>query len=162
MKLYIAGSWLEREYVGDLIDKVRKIGHIVTYDWTADVSPTLLDDGELARIAYVETAAIQKSDRLWLVFPTTESRGSFVELGLALAWHHYKPIVSGRELHKCIYNHICQQFTNEETVLEYLTDARNRECEAAAIKVSQQERNGLFPTPTEVLVALGNASGSGT
>lgn len=99
--IFVSGSWQEREsLIIPMMDRLRALGFGISFDWThGDRSG--LHDSDLpvavqASYARSDMRGVQDADYYWLILPTTPSKGSYVELGIALATYDGpRVVVSG-------------------------------------------------------------------
>lgn len=83
MRIYIAGKYQEREYVRRLMDKLEKMGHTITCDWTDQI--LYPPDKITSRNAIDDINGIRECDVYIGVFINKHNyRGAFVEMGAAL------------------------------------------------------------------------------
>jgi hypothetical protein len=97
-KVYVAGSWVDRANVFNVISYLRKNGIEITHDWTGED-----EEGVYRKYAEDDRLGIFKADVLVLCNSETCSEGKFWECGLADAWG--KPIIVYGEPVKTIYRH---------------------------------------------------------
>jgi hypothetical protein len=90
MRIYVAGSYAERDVVSQYIARLRAAGAGITLDWPQVVASVGKPDSELTyderqKYATMDLDAVARADVMWLLIPTTHSKGSWVELGYATA-----------------------------------------------------------------------------
>lgn len=100
MKIYIAGSSKEAQYIAECIRKVKGAGHEVTFDWTVPVLAAVIPDHELTdeerwHHASTDAQGVDDADVFWMLIPSTPSLGAWVELGIAWRGSGKLVIVSG-------------------------------------------------------------------
>ena len=81
MKFYVASSFINKEQVRYVNQKLIDFGFIHTYDWTKNNRASTLS--ELENIGVKEKNAVIDSDFVVILLPG--GKGSHIELGLALA-----------------------------------------------------------------------------
>lgn len=81
MKFYVASSFINKEQVRYVNQKLIDVGFIHTYDWTKNNRASSLS--ELENIGVKEKNAVKDSDFVVILLPG--GKGSHIELGLALA-----------------------------------------------------------------------------
>lgn len=81
MKFYVASSFINKEQVRYVSQKLVDYGFIHTYDWTKNNRASTLS--ELEDIGSKEKNAVMDSDVVVILLPG--GKGSHIELGLALA-----------------------------------------------------------------------------
>ena len=79
MKVYVAGSWEERDEIKNVMKKLEAAGHEVLVDWTCH--------GGTGKKKYAleDFEGVVASEIFILVNPAVMSRGKFIETGIALA-----------------------------------------------------------------------------
>lgn len=95
MRFYCAGAAVEIERAKKVIAALRGAGHTCTHDWTVQVEEELrlypgrketeLPDEICAKHARADLDGVRDADFYVLVAPNGRGRGSWVELGYALA-----------------------------------------------------------------------------
>lgn len=100
IKVYIAGASREIERAEKWIRHVKGVkGLEVTCDWPAAMRAAGADvdlcEDDRRRYARADWEGVERADVLWLLRPTVESTGAWVELGIALAGKT-RVIVSGK------------------------------------------------------------------
>lgn len=87
-KIYVAGASAEVDRAILVCTALRAAGHEIAYDWPMKVKqhgPMTRDAAMMTQIGREELAAVLSADVFWLLTPTSNSTGSWVELGVALA-----------------------------------------------------------------------------
>ncbi|MBB6022251.1 hypothetical protein HNR77_003348 [Paenibacillus sp. JGP012] len=79
-KFYIASSLKNVENVKYVIDQLKGMGFIHSYDWTQNDKVTSID--QMRDIGRKEMAAVKKSNFIVVLLPA--GKGSHIELGIAL------------------------------------------------------------------------------
>ena len=146
--IYVAGGWLEKDtLIKPFIERLKRAGLTITEDWT--LADDVGGDGNLtteqrARAAHADLVGAGEADILWLCMAEYKgARGSFVELGYALAVrdmtaalnqmygsHEENPklvIISG-QVSKTIFSEMCDhQFAEHEEAFSFIANlGRNR------------------------------------
>ncbi|MCA1058892.1 nucleoside 2-deoxyribosyltransferase [Rossellomorea aquimaris] len=80
MKFYLASGFANKDLVRSVSDKLKRLGHLHTYDWTRNERALTVED--LQHIGKCEKDAIINSDVVIILLPG--GKGSHVELGIAL------------------------------------------------------------------------------
>lgn len=106
MRVYVAASFEEKHVVRDAYERLRAAGHEITHDWTdedvAHAEPGKMDEF-LAKCAELSIEGVMEADVV-VVFPSDAAKGTFVEIGCALA--AAIPIVCvkrGKPLPYCVF-----------------------------------------------------------
>jgi nucleoside 2-deoxyribosyltransferase len=86
LKVYVAGSWMDRTFVQLAQERIRAAGHSITHDWT--VGPDVYEDctpEEATAVAYADWKGVKDADAfVWINDP--RCFGAATEFGLAVAW----------------------------------------------------------------------------
>lgn len=80
MKFYIASTFANKEKVREAASLLREMGHVQTYDWTANLRASSID--ELKLYGDLEKNAVLEADFLVVLLPA--GKGSHIELGIAI------------------------------------------------------------------------------
>ncbi len=80
MKFYIASSFANKEKVREAAHFLKEAGHVQTYDWTANLRASSIEELELYGI--LEKKAVLEADFIIVLLPA--GKGSHIELGMAL------------------------------------------------------------------------------
>ncbi|PKH08702.1 group-specific protein [Planomicrobium sp. MB-3u-38] len=80
MKFYIASSFANKDKVREAASILRKAGYVHTFDWTANLRASSVEDLEL--YGTLEKKAVLEADFLIVLLPA--GKGSHIELGIAL------------------------------------------------------------------------------
>jgi hypothetical protein len=94
-RIYIAGAFAEKPLVKRYMRLVEGAGWAVVHDWTQfDYG---MPDRELPRDVARHHAAedlemVRKADVFWMLVPEGHSKGSWVELGLAIELQHQRRV----------------------------------------------------------------------
>lgn len=80
MKFYIASSFANKDKVREAASILREAGHAQTFDWTANLRASSVEDLEL--YGTLEKKAVLEADFLIVLLPA--GKGSHIELGIAL------------------------------------------------------------------------------
>ena len=80
MKIYVSSILNNHEMARKLIDKLKDIGHEITFDWTRESKS---DSDNYSAIASNEIKGVVESDVVIALLPG--GRGSHIEIGSALA-----------------------------------------------------------------------------
>ena len=108
MKVYVAGASAERnERAIPAMKALRKMGGVVTYDWTIDVNQNGVADEFVPedirfKCAIKDLNAIRTADYVWLLVPENYSTGAWVELGYALGMN-VPVIATGKQAKRSIF-----------------------------------------------------------
>lgn len=103
MKIYLGGSSDDLQRIKDMMFALQLDGHTITHDWTAHFDEAVKD---YVQFAHNDISGIHSADTIILIFekPLTY-RGTFTELGLAIAWR--KPvIILGTQADKNIFSRL--------------------------------------------------------
>lgn len=88
MKIYVAAASAELHRATGAMTYLRAHGHEVVGDWTQDVAElganTGLSDTERRRAVHLCVSGILGADAIVLLWPKTETRGAWIEFGIAL------------------------------------------------------------------------------
>ena len=86
MKVYVAGKWTDKDRIHGYMEQLKSMGMQITHDWTVFESNS---NNSKADMAEHDINGVINAD--WVVFimddPSYPYRGSFTELGAALALH---------------------------------------------------------------------------
>jgi hypothetical protein len=152
--IYVAGGWQEKDVlVKPFIHRLKMAGLEITEDWTT--AEDVGGDANLSKETRVKAAVADlqgagDADIFWLCMAGYRgARGSFVELGYALAVRDVAAsicalmgpgdppaagvklvIISGPDLEKTIFSEVCDhQFTEHEDAFRFITDVARKEAE---------------------------------
>lgn len=150
LRLYIAGSSLERDLVAHWMGKARELGCEITYDWVqavrdvGEANPP--DEDTRYRYAWLDYEGVEGCNKFWLLMPRRDGgRGAFVELGLAVGMRNCETIVSGVNYDSTIMTALAARcFRFHDEALEYLGTemARFRELDAMAERLEAKANVG--------------------
>ena len=116
---YIAGKYEEREEVRRLQDALRKLGHMITIDWTWH---KVEDPGYPSQYAIEDINGASWADAYVGRFITKHDyKGALVEMGAALAGRN-KVFIIGHAIDSCLFvgHPLVKQFDDEDEFLEYI------------------------------------------
>jgi len=119
MKFYIGGKWEEREGVRKLQNELRRLGHIITIDWTWHEED---DPGFPSQYAIEDIVGVTSCDAYVGRFVSKVNyRGALVEMGAALAGGK-RVFIIGHAIDSCLFaNHpLVQRFDNEAVFLRFI------------------------------------------
>ena len=89
MKVYVAGSRLDRARVQELQEKIRDAGHTITHDWTRELevysAEELLALDTKQAIAHADYLAVKHAD-VFILINDPKCFGSASEFGMAIAF----------------------------------------------------------------------------
>ena len=126
MRFYVAGGLPERERCSKMMEALRALGHEITYDWTKFESTDEKDftHERLQEIAREELIGAERAD-IFLMLPTKDGAGQYVELGTALQARRWnttrrpKIWIVNPGVRRCIFFHLADHtFTNDAAALE--------------------------------------------
>ncbi|GAF67142.1 hypothetical protein BTS2_4051 [Bacillus sp. TS-2] len=80
MNFYIASSFQNKDTVRYVSEKLKKKGHIHTYDWTQNERASTIE--ELKEVGQNEKDGVGQSDILVVILPG--GKGTHIELGIAI------------------------------------------------------------------------------
>jgi len=103
MKFYIGGMWNDKPHIQQCIAALRSMGHILTHDWTTyEADPT----NKLANCAVRDIDGVRQADVVIAIMNDSKYayRGTFTELGCALALNKHIIIVCGHQDAYCRTN----------------------------------------------------------
>jgi nucleoside 2-deoxyribosyltransferase len=85
MKIYVAGKFDEKQQARGAMAQLRALGHEITYDWTQH--PEEQSESNLQHAADCDLDGVLRADAVLMLLtdPLYAYRGSFTELGAALA-----------------------------------------------------------------------------
>lgn len=130
-RIYIAGAFVEREYVSKMMRAVEALGYHLTLDWTASAESVAgMSDRDLPRetarrFADGDLNALTSSDIVWLIVPSgSYGKGAWVELGAALMSPRCQVIASGDIRTSIFVELVDRQFATHEEALHWLEEVR--------------------------------------
>lgn len=91
MRIYVASGLQNRERVVLAMDRLRSLGHEITYDWTRHGDVRSLGEARMEEVAQNETCGVTGADIVLLLLPG--GKGTHIELGLSLATAKTKRIL---------------------------------------------------------------------
>ncbi len=91
MRFYVASGLENLVRVKRALEKIRSLGHDVSYDWTQHGDVRTKGTDALNAVAGSETFAVMDSDRVLILLPG--GKGTHTELGIALASRANKRII---------------------------------------------------------------------
>lgn len=109
MKVYVAGKWSDKYSIREIMDRVEKMGGEITYDWTKNISTKCHE--KLGESAKLDINGVVKADYVIFIMtdPNYPYRGTFTELGAALATGKtiflYCPDESSYCVTNCFFHH---------------------------------------------------------
>lgn len=104
MRIYISGKWADRDQVQNYMVRLAKAGHTITEDWTQHHHPPSFDEAQ--RYAMADILGIKNCDAIVVIFERNyRYRGSFIEIGAALALGKPVLILGDKELDSTLLNH---------------------------------------------------------
>ncbi len=127
MKLYLAGASAEAEMVRDFAQLVESCGHVITMKWwepvlanrAAGIPDSALSHEERVAHAKADRRAVRQADVFWLLVPSAQSTGAWVEFGVALE-RAGLVIVSG-DYRRCIFaDEADHRFASHADALKWL------------------------------------------
>jgi nucleoside 2-deoxyribosyltransferase len=98
VKIYVAGPFGMKDYIGAFMRRLEHAGHEITHDWTTSEDALQNQSGEAlpSRIqrhyADLDLEGVRQANLLWLLLQPHYGAGCFVEFGYALALKD-KPLV---------------------------------------------------------------------
>jgi len=110
MKLYVSGQWFKKPQIQQIIEKLHKMGHSITRDWTL-IEMGNTSNPAVGKYARLNANAIKNADILLVIMTDTEYpyRGTFTELGVALGCGTQIfivcPFTEGYCRTNCYFNH---------------------------------------------------------
>ena len=129
MKIFIAGSSKEIQIVSGFMQKIRDLGHEITYDWTNtvrlnggaekanDCSADVLRSLELC-FDNLHKGVIG-ADLFWMIVPDSETIGGWVEYGYTSQTDI--PIIISGNWKRTIYNTLAEKrFDTHDEALSYI------------------------------------------
>lgn len=119
MKFYVAGKWEEREEIRKLQAELRRLGHLITIDWTWH---EVDDPGFPSQYAVEDIIGATSADAYIGVFVNSHSyKGALVEMGAALACGKSVYII-GRAIDSCLFagHPLVQRFDTELEFLNFI------------------------------------------
>ena len=126
-KVYIAGKWANKKEMKNKINIVKKMGFIITHDWTTNETLTR-SHKELGHYAKLDIDGVTNADILIAVMddPLYAYRGSFTEIGCALGQNKrviiYCPYKKSLCKTNCFYHHpLVTEVDEWNKVLDYMT-----------------------------------------
>ncbi len=111
MRIYVASKYEEKAYVSEIMDALRKAGHVITYDWTTNEQ---VNEAQ----ARADMNGVRSAEALVLIAEKDLNYcGALVELGIALGLRI--PIfVVGKALNdRCIFMRLPEIRRDFETLL---------------------------------------------
>lgn len=126
LRIYVAGKWEEREEIRKLQNELRKLGHIITIDWTWH---EVDDPGYPSQYAVEDIIGVSGCDCYVGVFKNSHDyKGALVEMGVALSFDR-KVYIIGHAIDSCLFvgHPLVQTFDTERDFLKYLKDNRDIE-----------------------------------
>ena len=127
MKVYVAGASSELELVERYIYRLIKEDIVITHNWCSDIREsfrTTFQRPALYLAAQNDVNGVRAADIFWLIIPKKESRGCWVEYGIALVGSlvaRQKTIISGVVGPKDIFLLMADQhFDEHEQAFEYI------------------------------------------
>lgn len=105
MKIYVAGKFSDKKQIKQYMNELIKLEHTITHDWTSYESENG-DQNRMAQSAVKDINAVKECDVLiaFLTDPKYAYRGSFSELGAALATNRNIIVVNPDNLAYCTSN----------------------------------------------------------
>lgn len=98
MKVYVAAKWERKDDARACFAELRRFGHVITHDWTAEddagMTPGPEHDSYLAKCADLDVQGVCRADAL-IVLHHDALAGGLVEMGMALAFQDRPVIVVG-------------------------------------------------------------------
>jgi hypothetical protein len=140
VRFYLAGASSEMDLVSQWMDRVRELGHIVTFDWPANIravgaaNPRDATEDQRSAWALDNVRGIRLADVFWLLIPDSAaaSIGCWVEYGIAQELGVRHVVVSG-------------DWTS--TIFTSLADQRFDSHADAIAWLKSTDRDTLFPGP---------------
>ena len=132
VSIYVAGSSRERERVGDVFRWIeRNPGMKLMQNWLATIdSYGDLRESDLPSVirqkhVWLDLGDVKKAKYIWLLAPTTITRGAWVEYGYALALQQIQPdrydiIVSGPSSVETIFCAVAKEFKTDAEAFGYI------------------------------------------
>ena len=117
---YIAGKWQEREEVRKLQNELRRLGHLITIDWTWH---EVDDPGYPSQYAVEDIIGATSCDAyVGLFLNDVNYKGALVEMGASLAMGK-KVFVIGHAIDSCLFSshYLVSKF---DTVNEFIDFVR--------------------------------------
>jgi nucleoside 2-deoxyribosyltransferase len=131
MKIYLAGKYADRVKLGVKRDELRCLGHSITHDWMTYESSGPNTPEKLGEFAKFDIDGVMQSDVVVQVLddPEYAYRGTFTELGAAIASNKYIVMVLPAGEMKCKENVFCyhpaihhvETWEGAKTILQRLT-----------------------------------------
>lgn len=119
----MAGASAEPERVRAAMDAVEREGWTVALDWLAAIEAEgTANDMDATRRAYyaaIDGRAVARADVLWLLAPSVDSTGSWVELGIAQALG-VPTVTSWNGPRRCIYAALGREVDDDARAIEAL------------------------------------------
>ncbi len=86
IKLYVAGKWNDKVFIGKQIEQLESLGYIITHNWTKIETNGVHTEEEIAGYAKGDVDGVIQADFLLTIITDIEYpyRGSCTELGVAL------------------------------------------------------------------------------
>lgn len=147
MKLYVAGSWNDREYIKKIMIGLENRGFEITEDWTTHVN-----SNESTRYAELDVAGVKKADILVLVNSSFISSGKYWECGMAFAWN--KQIISIGVRPNTVFQHLISLHVDAEicNTEDVVTKLVANIPGLSALESQQVFMDKLFPAITDYRV----------
>ena len=104
MRIYVAGKYAEKEEARRVMELIRQRGHTISYDWTQHKEDRTPEN--LLKAADLDVQGVVTADLVFMLFtdPKYAYRGTFTELGAALATKKRICIVCPHEQASCREN----------------------------------------------------------
>ena len=130
MRIYVAGASAEAHMVSAYMRRLEDAGHTITLDWTKSVLANRAigkTDAHLTRTercvyAHADLKAVWDADAFWLILPSNNSVGCWVEYGYAMGLDGHRPtIVLSGHIDRSIFCELApNRFDNHENALAFL------------------------------------------
>lgn len=124
LRLYVAGASAEIDAIEPRIARLRAAWAEITHDWVADVraagtANVGLTTDQRKRYAQTDLNGILRAEVVWLLVPSTLSKGCWIELGIALG--QYKRIVVSDDDEMSIFTALASEaFATHDEAEAYL------------------------------------------
>jgi nucleoside 2-deoxyribosyltransferase len=94
--IYVAGKWTDKDTIKKYMLELESMGHTITHDWTTFEFET---KNTKPQMAFADIEGVKKADMVVILMtdPEYAYRGSFTELGAALALNKKIYLVSDAE-----------------------------------------------------------------
>lgn len=124
MRLYVAGKSTpeETERCAAFMDRLRKLGHAITYDWTLDVlshATAPFNAAQLKACAALDVEAVRKADATIVLYHPA-LRGGLVEVGVCLGAMSPCLVIGAPPTETCVFFRLCEHVDTEDQAVAFL------------------------------------------